>query len=283
MNKKIVKYDNKLNELNLNTLTSLEQDILMHILYELKDKGQTIVEFDKEHLLSMVGKNLTDNELNKAAKSLFDKVFKLDYTMILPPELNPKWEKIQKTRIVWLFDELEYTHSLATNEFLSVRLQISNAFEYLVNSVYGNFTSFELLEFKQIESKYGKTLYRKLKQFKIMGKWEVEWSEFLRIMNLENKNYSNCDIDKAILKPLINKELKKGHNLFQASFKNLSYKKTYKRLKASKGKQIDKIIFTFIPEKLPEKNDEAILHNAAAKIRNKGKNVSHTHIIRVSE
>lgn len=278
-----MKYDNKLNELNLNTLSSLEQDILMHILYELKDKGQTIVEFDKERLLSMVGKNLTDNELNKVAKSLFDKVFKLDYTMILPPELNPEWKKIQKTRIVWLFDELEYTHKLDNNEFLGVRLQISNAFEYLVNSVCGNFTSFELLEFKQIESKYGKTLYRKLKQFKIMGKWEVEWSEFLRIMNLENKNYSNSDIDKAILKPLIDKELKKGHNLFQASFKNLSYKKSYKRLRSSKGKQIDKIVFTFIPEKLPEKNDEAILHNAAAKIRSKGKNVSHTHIIRVND
>lgn len=261
----IVKYHNDLNKLAINSLGSLEQNLLYKILFELKDKRQETLEIHLWQIKKIVNREITDKEAGILLQNVLDKVFKLDYSIIMP-EINAK-------KIINLFDNMTiFYNEPERKNIVRAKLTINSSFEYLLNNVFGNFTSFELTEFLAIHSKYSKTLYRLLKEKKLLGKLELEWNEFKRILCIPEKMLAS-DIDKRILKPAI-KELTKIRNLFQYSFKNLSYKKTYKGIEGKKGgKVIDLIIFSFVPEKMPEKSDNAILHNAKAKIQAKGKKV----------
>lgn len=260
MKKEIVKYHNDFNRLAINSLGVLEQNILFEILFRLKEQGQKTIKFTADDISAMVDKNLTRQELTNLTSSLSKNIFGIYYKIIL--------ENV--TEYTMLFDKLTLLHD-ADNLLISAEFCISRSFEYLLNNLFGNYTSFELLEFKAIQSKYAKTLYRLLKEVKVLGVLEIEWDEFLRLMGIQNKRTDY--IDRKIIKPSI-KELSTSGNLFQQSFKNLTYKKTYKRLQGIQGgRTIDKIVFTFIPEKMPEKSDNSILHNAKSKIQSRGKKV----------
>lgn len=268
-----MKYHNNFNRLALNELSSLEQNVLFEILYRIKEQGEKKFKFTTEQIAAMIDKNMTNRELLNLATSLGKKVLGVCYIVIEP----------NATKYTMLFDQLIIKDDENGN-LIDIELSLSRSFEYLLNNLFGNFTSFELLEFKSIQSKYAKTIYRNLKEHKITGVWEVEWQELLRLLCVEKniKNPTTQYIHNYILKPAI-KELTTSGNLFQQSFQNLTYKKTYKaidreqRLKKDStkrgGRKIDKIIFTFTPEKMPEKSDRAILHNAKAKIQSRGKNV----------
>jgi plasmid replication initiation protein len=282
MSKQIVKYHNDFNKLAINELGVLEQNILFTILHKLKEQNEQRFKYYSKDILAMVDKNLTLQELTKIVKSVFLKVFAVDYTLLMPPE-HPEYQEGYNTYLkVWLFEELRYIEDDITKDFVAVELRISKSFQYLLNNLFGNFTSFDLIEFKELKDKYSKALYRLLKQVKIKGVLEIEWEEFKRLLSIPN-SYEVSQIDRQIIKSAI-KRLTTSGNLFQQSFKNLTFKKTYKaidrdeRLKKERtkrgGRQIDKIIFTFTPEKMPEKNDTAILHNAKAKLESKGKRVT---------
>lgn len=263
MKKAIVKYHNDFNRLSINSLGVLEQNILFEILFRLKEQSQTIVKFTADDISAMVDKNLTRQELTNLTTSLFKNIFGIYYKIILPPNV---------TEYTMLFDKLRILHDKENNFFVEAEFCISRSFEYLLNNLFGNYTSFELIEFKTIQSKYAKTLYRLLKEVKFLGVLEIEWDEFLRLMSI-SKDTRVDYINRKIIKPSI-KELSISGNLFQQSFKNLTFKKTYKRLKNIQGgRTIDKIIFTFAPEKMPEKSDNSILHNAKSKIQSRGKKV----------
>ncbi len=132
----------------------------------------------------------------------------------------------------------------------SIEIQVNPRFEYILNQLTANFTSFELAEFIALSGKYTKTLYRLLKQYRSTGKAYFEWEEFCRIMDIP-KNYRQIDIDQRILKPAI-KELSKERNLFdqvRVPFKNLAYEKE-KTAGRGQGGKVSGITFTFKPENI---------------------------------
>lgn len=69
-----------------------------------------------------------------------------------------------------------------------------------------SFTRFELQEYTSINSTYSKALYMRLKQWKSVGKWEVSFDEFKRVMAIP-ESYRMSNIDQKILNPAM-KDLK---------------------------------------------------------------------------
>ena len=100
----------------------------------------------------------------------------------------------------------------------------------------------ELKEFISLKSSYAKEFYRRMKQFKSTGKWNISLEDFKRIMDVP-VNYRMCDIDVWVLKP-IQKEL-------GDKFK-LKVKKIYS--KKSRGcPSVSGFEFTFSKEKYQAK------------------------------
>ena len=100
----------------------------------------------------------------------------------------------------------------------------------------------ELKEFISLKSSYAKEFYRRMKQFKSTGKWNISLEDFKRIMDVP-VNYRMCDIDVWVLKP-IQKEL-------GDKFK-LKVKKIYS--KKSRGRpSVSGFEFTFSKEKYQAK------------------------------
>ena len=100
----------------------------------------------------------------------------------------------------------------------------------------------ELKEFISLKSSYVKEFYRRMKQFKSTGKWNISLEDFKRIMDVP-VNYRMCDIDVWVLKP-IQKEL-------EDKFK-LKVKKIYS--KKSRGRpSVSGFEFTFSKEKYQAK------------------------------
>lgn len=126
-----------------------------------------------------------------------------------------------------------------------IKIIFQKDFYNMVVSYSLGFTSFELVEFIALSSKYTKTLYRLLKQYKSTGEFYIQWQEFVKIMDIP-KSYAQIDIDRQILQPAI-KELTKEFELCKDTknkripFGNLAYQK----IKAGVGNKVVAIKFNF--------------------------------------
>ena len=120
----------------------------------------------------------------------------------------------------------------------TVEIAVNKEFAWVLNELNVTFTAFELKEFISLKSSYAKEFYRRMKQFKSTGKWNISLEDFKRIMDVP-VNYRMCDIDVWVLKP-IQKEL-------GDKFK-LKVKKIYS--KKSRGRpSVSGFEFTFSKEK----------------------------------
>ena len=85
---------------------------------------------------------------------------------------------------------------------MSVRVKVTEEFEYVVNQLNVEFTAYELEEFTQIKSTYAKTVYRLLKQWRTIGKKEYSIADFKRLLDTPDY-YTPSHIDKNILEPVL--------------------------------------------------------------------------------
>lgn len=202
--KELVKYHNDFNKLSLSNFGELEQNLLFGMLVKVKDNKECF--FSANELRSFVSdKNLTKEELLNYAKSLGDKFFKLDFTII-----KKKDNLIEESRFN-LFKIYKITcDDDNKKELKSVEIVVNEIFAYLVEQLTANFTRFELYEFIALSGKYTKTLYRLLKQYRHSGWTEFEFGEFKRILDIP-EDYEMCNIDQSILKPSV-KRLSKYFN-----------------------------------------------------------------------
>ena len=95
--------------------------------------------------------------------------------------------------------EAKWTEDLTE---LELTVRVSDEFDYVVNRLDSEFTSYELAEFTQINSSYSKTVYRLLKQWRTIGRKEYSIDELKRLLDTPNY-YTPSHIDKNILKPVL--------------------------------------------------------------------------------
>ncbi|CUU90698.1 putative RepE [Campylobacter hyointestinalis subsp. hyointestinalis] len=251
-NSKLIKYHNDLNKIKLPSFTEQEQNLLMGIISKIKDRPvDSTIKFTPRELAEFTTKNYTNKELGNILRILKEKFFKADFTILIEKDDMVGKETINlfQTFILWYSkDDLEYKN------LLHVEMQVNPYFHYLVNNITDHFTKFSFLEFKEINGKYTKTLYRLLKQYKRTGFMHKKWEDFVDVMDFP-KSLTMSDIDK-ILKSSI-KELSEPKNLFNQdwiSFRNLTYEKE-KGKGRGRGGSVIGIKFNFVAESGYEQED----------------------------
>ena len=220
----VVKYNNNFNNISLRNFNANELDILMAICSRMKEKGEEeiVFHFDKLKKLIKYSDN-TPATFIKDLESTYDKLISIKF-------------KVGDERCFIKF-VLFTRYSINADEKI-VNIAVNKEFAWILNELNVTFTAFELKEFISLKSSYAKEFYRRMKQFKSTGKWNISLEGFKRIMDVP-VNYRMCDIDVWVLKP-IQKEL-------GDKFK-LKVKKIYS--KKSRGRpSVSGFEFTFSKEK----------------------------------
>ncbi|MGP1486105.1 MAG: replication initiation protein [Campylobacter sp.] len=89
-------------------------------------------------------------------------------------------ETDENIRFFILFQILE----VLKTEQVYIRAKISEPFCIYDQQFKQGFMAFELAEFSNLSSKYEQIIYRLLKQFRSSGLLSLEWSEFVRILDI---------------------------------------------------------------------------------------------------
>ena len=241
----IVKYSNDLHKLKIGNFGEMEQNLLFGILSNCRDKYDEFVMTLAELNAFSPSRKYTANEMLQKALSLRESIFKLDFSVI-----KSKDENYHEQDIYNLFSRFTICYNGKKNDFKNaelteIRLKVNEDFRELIANLTKEFTQYELEEFIFLNSRYTKTIYRYLKQFRTTGIWRVSWDDFKEILGIPS-SYKMCDIDKRILEPSI-KQLQEPLNLFERSrtpFKNLKYTKI-KGKGRGRGGAIKEIEFTF--------------------------------------
>ena len=202
----VVKYHNDLNTMPMRNWTSEEMDLFFAILAQMKDKGTQEVVFDKHQLQNLVNSTY---DKNKQFADIMAKFMKNVSTI----HYLERTSNSLKLMLLFQYFEAKWSDDLSD---MTLTVQVSPKFEYILNRLNAEFTKYELDEFLTIRSTYAKTMYRILKQWKKLGKKEFKFEDFKVLLDMP-KSYTPSEIDKAVLAPIM-REL-------PSFFENLKVKK----------------------------------------------------------
>lgn len=242
----IVKYDNYMNNLKFSGFTPTDYNFLMVLCNKLRDKEtkEIIVSFDE--LREKTG--YTQHPVKQFVSDIV--------------RMNNKLMKmscvLEKDGTIFQFVLFPTFATDMINKKLIV--SVNERFKFILNDLTKNFTRFELNEFVELDSKYAKSLYRLLKQFKNTGKYDVSIENFRNRMDCP-ESYTNKHIMDKIIKPSL-KELNSHFNDLQCEVK-------YAR---KRGRPVTGYIFTFIPEKKADKEQnqtEKVVQDKNINFKNK--------------
>ena len=249
--KEIVKYNNDLNYMPMPNFKGRQQDLFFAILSQIQEKHdskntlQRFFDPEKRKLVIPFKKFVEIcriDEWNRSFTEIWHEI--RDFLNILTSyKIEYKTKRSYYNFVC--FEEAEHDTWEQT-----INITFQKRFYDMVVSYKLGFTAFELAEFISLDSKYTKTLYRLLKQFRSTGKAYFEWSEFLKIMNIP-ESYRQIDIDQRILKPAL-KELTELtiFDQIRVPFKNLAYEKEKQKGTRGRGGKVIGITFTFKPENI---------------------------------
>lgn len=193
MAKEIVKYHNDLNTISsMRGWTGAELNIFFGIIAKIRDKGTKEIVLNTDEL-----KEITDTVGNKnkqrwedAVEAVADKIASIRYY----------YRDENRRTIMNLF---AYFDVDIHKKKLTVA--VTDRFEYIINQLTVQFTTWELVEFTSLKSSYAKTMYRLLKQWRTLGTKEFTIEEFKTLFDIPD-SYSMGMIKKRVVEQSI-KEL----------------------------------------------------------------------------
>lgn len=227
----LVVYKNQFNMIPLRKFNAVDLDFLMSLCHKFREKGSTTIEMPFSEIRRLANYQQNKNsDLVKDLKRMNEKLLGCHF------EVNTEQESVQ-------FVLFTTFRTNPTEETLTVK--VNDEFAFLLNELDKRFTEFELKEFLDLHSSYSKECYRRLKQFRTQGWWEVSVEEFRNLLDIP-KSYKMGNIDQQILKP-IKDEL-------SPLFDNFKITKKYKNGRGRGGKVVSGIKFTFDKEIVIDKN-----------------------------
>lgn len=228
--KEITRYHNDLNLLITRKWTAEEMDIFFALVTKAQGKGTKEITLKKNELEGMIRYSQKSNKrLEKTLEELANHLLDLRYIernecgfalMVLFQSFKAVWNK-QRTDC-------------------EISVRVSDSFEYVLNKLNANFTSFEFAEFATLRRTYSKTLYRLLKQYRTTGERYFTVQDFRELMGIP-AGYKSNNITQKVLDPALTE--------LSGSFPDL----TCTTIKAkTKGNPITGYRFTWKPEQ-PQK------------------------------
>ncbi|MDN6310627.1 MAG: replication initiation protein [Psychroflexus sp.] len=188
----MTKYRNELNTVPMRSWTSEEQDFFFAIITEARNKGTGLLKFNKADLTQLA--NYSDRYNKRfvnVVESLGRKIAEMNY-----------YEKKKNSfKIMNLFQRFEVEWSDDYSE-MHAEVRVSEDFEYILNKLEANFTQFELQQFTNIRSTYAKEMFKKLKQWRTVGKKEYSIDMFREMLQIP-ESYRATDINQVVLRPII--------------------------------------------------------------------------------
>lgn len=234
----LIIYGNDFNKLDLGELSKVSMNLLMALCSKLKDQGgrHIIIEFDELKVLAAYKHNGNHPEdFPLALETMIDQLLKVNSKILI--------RKPSGKRIIYRFDL--FPTFIISEEDQTLEVAVNIDFQFLLNDL-KDYTSLERKEFMALRSKYSKTLYRLLRQWKSVGRLTVgdggqEYSieSFKRKMGMPD-SYTTRDISKCVDKAV--DEINKLNN-GKGSIRNLRCEKVYAK---QRGKPLCKLIFTFV-------------------------------------
>lgn len=219
-----------MNNLSFRTFTTMDFNFLMVLCNKLRDKDTSEIIISFQELREKTGYKQT----------AIDKfVFDLERMNKKLMEITCRLKTESKIIMFVLFPTFEID---LEKQILNV--SVNQKFKFILNELVKNFTRFELKEFVKLDSKYTKSLYRLLKQYRCTGHYEVNIEKFREVMDIP-KSYTNRDVMRKVIRV----SLQELHNYFQ----DLKCEPQYAR---KRGKPVIGYIFTFMPEIRDHKPDQ---------------------------
>lgn len=220
----IVKYDNYMNSLKFSGFTAVDYNFLMALCNKLINKNTDEIVIPFEELREKTG--YTQHPVRQFVSDIVrmnNKLMKMNCVL-------------ERDGTIFQFVLFPTFATDMVNRRLTV--SVNEKFKFILNDLTRDFTRFELDEFAELDSRYSKSLYRILKQFKNTGIFEVSTDSFRHRMDCP-ESYSNKHLMDKIIKPAL-KELDR-----KKCFRNLQCETRYAR---KPGRPVLGYIFTFLPE-----------------------------------
>lgn len=206
--KKIVKYNNELNKLNMSNLKEKELELFYAICCRLKDIGTEeitldITNFKKEFNIS---NKIDKNRFREYIKSVHKKFSEFRYTIETEDEIET----------ILFFNK--FKTNIKTNTMI---ISVNKEYIDILNNLVQCYTQFSFLEYQSLKSKYSKILMPRLAQWNSIKKVEFSKSVLFEILGVpESCRLKTSNFNVKVLNP-IKSELKEiFYNLKVKPIKN---------------------------------------------------------------
>lgn len=224
---KTITYDSSMNKLSFGKFKEKELDLFFSICYKMKNKGTNDIKLSFQELKEL--SQYQNRNLERFIKDLENTYSKLIDIKI----------RIEKDNIIDNFVLFTRYRIDKNNKDISIR--VNDEYLYILNDI-TNYTKFDLMEFIELKSIYSKNMFKILKQYESNNqneKWfEIKLDKLKELLNIP-KSYQMCNIDKMVLRPIIEQ--------LKPIFTGLKIEKI------KKGVRIDKLRFTWKDKKRAKK------------------------------
>lgn len=230
--KRIVEYNNKLNLITFRNFLATDCNYFMFLCSKLRRKKEETITVTFIEIRDAVNlRNISNKELEDELLSLNDKLL----------ATTGRIKDGTKTRQFALFNEFE-----TDSEEQTLKVSVNPKYSYILNEFADGFTLFDFQEFMLLSSRYSKTLYRLLKQWRSKGEY---------VVTIENlKKYTDCPEDmenRYFMRDVVRKSIKELCE--KECFRNLEVKSSRGR---KKGGPLTELTFTFDAEDVKKKQKE---------------------------
>ena len=249
-NKEIVKYHNDMNEITFQKFGQVDFDFFMVLCSKLRDSGDNSVVIPFSRFKELAGYSPKTSD-----ERFINDMMDMNYKQLASTGTIREGRKIKQFVL--------FTEFVIDPDEKTITASVNPKYKYFLNDLTKSFTRFELQEFVSLDSKYAKTLYRLLKQYRTTGIYITALEEFKRLIVVP-KSYTNMRIYDKIIKPSV--------KALQPYFKNLTCEVQYER---KRGRPVKGYKFTFTPEQAPKQIPKQADLEKPAKQTQKPKNSFH--------